>query len=90
VGALLAKRWGLPETIVAAIQGHHDADASQKDPLVAVVVVANELSRAVLEKKPLAIAKRVAPETLELLGLDLERVLEVGREVGERLDELAL
>lgn len=43
LGGIILKRWEFPEDIQRAVMGHHDPDALSKEPLTALVALANAL-----------------------------------------------
>lgn len=43
LGGMIMKQWGFPEEIERAVLQHHDQDALDKDPLTALVALANAL-----------------------------------------------
>jgi len=43
LGGMIMKQWGFPEEIERAVSQHHDPDALEKEPLTALVTLANAL-----------------------------------------------
>jgi putative nucleotidyltransferase with HDIG domain len=91
IGALIAKRWALPDSVSRAINYHHDVGTlARKDPIVGMIVVANELSNAVLAGKPEKVLGVVHADTFKLLGIDPDTVVGLGEQAVETAREIRL
>ena len=74
IGAQLLRRWGLPESIAAATQGHHGQNADGK-PLTALVQLANSLAHELAEGTEAADdITRFQPNPVQLLGLTADDI----------------
>ena len=74
LGAMLMKRWSLPDALVLAVRFHHNEKGiAELDPRVATVYIANLVAEAVETGRTKDVMIQVAPAALELLGLDDER-----------------
>jgi HD-like signal output (HDOD) protein len=71
VGAVLARRWNLPESIISAIGGHHDPESDEVEPRAAALAhVADYV--ALTRGRPLGFSGADEPfvrSTLQTLGL---------------------
>ena len=73
LGAMLAARWSMPETVIAAIRFHHnEGRAAELDPLSAAVHLANALATAVVAEDQARLEKRIQPKSLRKLEVDPE------------------
>ena len=43
LGGMIMQKWGFPEDMIVAVKSHHDPQALSKDPLTALVAMANTL-----------------------------------------------
>ena len=75
LGAELARKWKLPEEIVAIIRHHHKPEADLQQPLARMVYIAEKLVPA------LGMAEMVKPESTDAdwqaLGINLEDIDEI-------------
>jgi putative nucleotidyltransferase with HDIG domain len=90
VGALIAKRWGLPEAICHAIYSHHQpSEASQHIFMARLVDVSNQLAHTVeagdleAEENHLALT-----ESVIALRLTLAQLQEAGSEAKSKMGEV--
>jgi putative nucleotidyltransferase with HDIG domain len=80
VGAMLARRWGLPAVVVDSIQFHHGPrDAIDASRATALVAHANALVHAAAHGDPVAATSVFDEAAAELLGLSAEVVAEAAR-----------
>jgi HD-like signal output (HDOD) protein len=96
VGALIARNWSLPESIVSTIMYHHDPDEYENtlahDPALVpschAVHVADVLAHvACTVGGPVDIAGELNAGSLKALGMSAEQVLALGARVTTRLAE---
>ncbi|MFK7831500.1 MAG: HDOD domain-containing protein [Congregibacter sp.] len=91
VGAELARAWNFPDTLVAAIQHHHEPSAcNEHSDIVSIVHVANSLAvLAELDSENLEDASAIAPEALAKLNFESDEVLfEIVEAIPIAADEL--
>lgn len=88
-GGVLARKWGLPASIVAAIARHHEPDAEQSERLVDVCHGADILARA-LDGRSDALVPPVSGPAWERLGPDWKNMGELLRAVESDLEETCL
>lgn len=84
VGAVVAKRWDLPEQVARAIHHHHGPRrVVAADPIVSIVAHANLLAHRIQEDAEAEAASVFDDPTKDLLGLthgDIQQVVEWGVE----------
>jgi putative nucleotidyltransferase with HDIG domain len=85
VGAVVATRWGLPTSVVDAVQYHHGPDDKvAASPVVSIIARANELLHCLEEDNPAAAFGTLDQATRALVGLndnDVAAILEKGQDV---------
>lgn len=93
VGALLAQRWDFPESLIQAIRYHHEPSSAKGDlKLVAVVHLANILSRKDLDPPPAV--EQIPPldsnayGTLDLSKDSIEKAMKKWENRSDGLQEL--
>jgi HD-like signal output (HDOD) protein len=91
VGSFLLRRWRLPDGTDALVRGHHDTRGrGRKEPAVGLLIVADELSEALLDGVPERLRTSIDPATMKMLGLAFPEVIELGRVVADGLGNLDL
>jgi putative nucleotidyltransferase with HDIG domain len=86
LGAELARHWGLPEDIVAAIRFHHDVSGSDPaQPLARIINLAEKLLPSF--GFPELIDTTITPEDWLALGIDPEQAEEVNARVAEQAEQ---
>jgi len=89
IGARIAMRWGLPEGVVSAIQYHHGPQEEiEADPNVALVDLANLVSRDLLANEHERAATRLTPEVSSALGIEESAFLRELEAARETMDEI--
>jgi len=91
LGAMLMKRWALPEPLVLAVRFHHNEKGiAELDPRVALVYVANIVAEKVEEGRFKEAFYAIAPSALELLGIGEERFEEFLEFAKQRASSIAV
>jgi putative nucleotidyltransferase with HDIG domain len=88
LGAELLARWGLPDTIVAAVRHHHSASSSVAAPgrLVAIIKLANNLAHFLsIDAAQMCDTTRCNPNALPLLGLTDKELPELIQQIDDGL-----
>lgn len=70
LGAMVAKRWGLPELIQQAIAGHHEVGEAAPHPIVDIVQLADVVNNESAPETPEQVLHRLPEEAVRRLGLD--------------------
>jgi HD-like signal output (HDOD) protein len=86
IGAIVADKWELPESIVDGIRGHEGPFTSDTSLPVAILAVADWMNKSYYYDGPGPIAP-LSQELLGVLGLSEEEVLEIGEKVRNKVDE---
>jgi HD-like signal output (HDOD) protein len=85
VGSLIAAHWGLPGTVVEAIQHHHGPEsASLRSPVVSLVAHTNRMVHRVVDGDLAAAAAVFAEQAQRSLGLrpaDVEEIVQAAAEL---------
>lgn len=91
LGAMLMKRWSLPDALVLTARFHHNEKGiAELDPRVATVYVANLVAEAVEHGRTKDVDAQIAPGALELLGLDDERLKDFVEFAKQRLPTIVV
>ncbi len=90
VGAALARKWGLPESLTESIRWHHDPYAADEtDLMVLAIHVANCLAVMVeIESTDYADAPQIDPRAIDDLGLDMSKLAEETEAIKAEADQL--
>lgn len=88
VGALLARRWGMPAVVSSAIHDHHRLGPENADPTSMAVALGNVIARSIGRgSAPDALEVRQCIEMLKRLGLERDDFYRMRTEVARRLDQ---
>ena len=84
VGGLIAAKWGLPASVISAIELHHRPQAElERDPIVNLVAHTSEMAAAIADGDLDRARETFGPRTMRSLGLrdvDVEKTLQAGCE----------
>lgn len=84
VGAMVARRWNLPDAIVDALHNHHSTDVSKRSKLIDLITVADIVSRGLEIGNPGDdLIPSLEADMLERLGLDMAIIIEHLPEIDE-------
>jgi HD-like signal output (HDOD) protein len=86
IGAIVADKWELPETIVEGIRLHEGPFEVDMPKATAILAVADWMNKQYYYEGPAPIAS-IDPELLEALGLSEEELQEIGDRVRAKVDE---
>ena len=78
VGGLMAEKWNLPAGLTEAIRYHHYPAEATNPILPAIVNLANSLTLHRASPKEGLFANEISPETLEILGIKPNVLLQIG------------
>lgn len=89
IGSELLKKWGLPEGLQDAVNGHHQPGLARQSPLDAAIIhIATAFTHIAEDQEDDSELHHVDPIAWQLSGLDASSMDEVLREAGPEFDEL--
>jgi len=94
LGAMVAKRWRLPELIQQVIAVHHEAEGDAYHPLVDIVRLADVSSNKPVPDDPEQLGRHFPEESIRRLGLDLATIqawlaeVETSRAMADSLSDM--
>ncbi|WP_320005755.1 HDOD domain-containing protein [Maridesulfovibrio sp.] len=89
LGGVIIKDWSFPQSLVAAIDGHHNPARDQNGPDAAIVHVADFVAQALgYDLGISSVIGRIDDEALEKIGLSTDRYAAILPNVQKLIDEI--